>query len=245
MPILTKPCPICGQGFSYPRRDHNEQQTCSRRCGALWRKQTKPLHPRPRVPRPTAICQWCGQGFVVRHPDKPAACCSYRCAAHRRWSDPAFQIRASVWTTRKSSQQRDVSAARMHRLNRDPAIRARRDATMRGRGFCGQRGGNGQRTAQQEALASALDWPMEYNIATGNPRRPCAIVDIAHPALLIAIEVDGASHHTAKQKNRDRRKEAMPLELGWIVLRFWNSEITNEFDRVVNTVRHAVVARTT
>ena len=244
MPILTKPCPVCGRGFSYPRRGRREQRTCSRRCGALWKNQTNPRPPRPQAPRPTAVCQWCGQGFAVRHPNKPAACCSYRCAAHRRWSDPALHARASEWAARKSPRQRAVSAARMHRLNRDPAIRTKMAATMRGRGFVGQRGGNGQRTAQQEALASALGWPMEYAIPTGNPCWPCAIVDLAHPTILIAIEVDGASHHTAKQKNRDRRKERMLLALGWIVLRFWNAEITNEFARVVNTVRHAVAART-
>jgi hypothetical protein len=131
----------------------------------------------------------------------------------------------------------------MHRLNGDPDVRARMAATLRGRTFSGRRGGNGQLTREQETLATALGWPMEYGIPTGVPGWPCARVDLTHPALLIAIEVDGASHHTRKQRNRDRRKEGMLTAAGWIVLRFWNAEVASALDRVVAGVLRVVATR--
>jgi len=245
VPILTKICPVCGHTFSCPSRPRLEQQTCSGRCGAQRRKATTPMPRRTQLPLRTTVCHWCGTSFVTRRYGRIPTCCSYRCAAHRRWSDPAFHARASEWATQKSVRQRTVSAARMHLLNRDPSIRIRMAATMRGRSFSGDRGGNGQRTREQLLLASALGWPMEFAIPTGNPRWPCAIVDIAHPALLLAIEVDGQSHHTAKQRNRDKRKSQMLMELGWAVLRFWNSEITRDLDRVIDAIFQVVTARAT
>lgn len=83
---------------------------------------------------------------------------------------------------------------------------------------------------------------MECAIPTGNPQWPCAIVDLAHPTLLIAIEVDGSSHHTSKQKNRDKRKSQMLTALGWVVLRFWNAEITRDLDRVLDAIHQVVTA---
>lgn len=245
MPLLTKTCPMCGHTFSCPSRPHREQQTCSRRCGAQWRKATKPIPQRTRRPPRTAVCHWCGTLFVTRRYGKVPNCCSYRCAAHRRWSDPVFHARASAAATRKSDLQRTIAATRMRHLNGDPAIRARMAATMRGRAFSGQRGGNGTVTREQKLLAEALGWPMEFSVTTGDPRWPCAIVDLAYPALLIAIEVDGSSHHTAKQRNRDRRKSQMLTALGWRVLRFWNAEITRDLDRVIEAILQVVTTRAT
>jgi very-short-patch-repair endonuclease len=49
-------------------------------------------------------------------------------------------------------------------------------------------------------------------------------------------EVDGNTHKTRKWKFLDRRKESVLSFLGWIVLRFWNEEVTNEEDRVAETI---------
>jgi hypothetical protein len=123
-------------------------------------------------------------------------------------------------------------------LNRDPAIQARSAATKRGRAFAGRRGGNGATTVEQETLARALGWPTERAIATGDRAWPCAIVDIAHPTLPIAVEVDGASHRTAKQRARDTRKTALLARRGWLVVRVWNAEVSGDLAGVVATIRH-------
>ena len=130
----------------------------------------------------------------------------------------------------------------MARLNRDPAIQARSAATKRGRAFAGRRGGNGATTIEQETLARALGWPTERAIATGDPTWPCAIVDLAHPTLPIAVEVDGASHRTTKQMVRDTRKAALLARLGWVVLRVWNAEVGGDLEGVVAAIRHVEMA---
>jgi very-short-patch-repair endonuclease len=53
-------------------------------------------------------------------------------------------------------------------------------------------------------------------------------VDLADPAVKLAIEVDGETHRTAKWKALDRRKEAILAFLGWSVLRFWNEEVRRD-----------------
>jgi hypothetical protein len=169
--------------------------------------------------------------------------CGQACAAKTRWEGPAYRSKVVSSFQARSNRQRAVASARMKRLNQDPDIMAKRVARMRNRPFAGTRGGNGQLTPEQEALHRALGWPMEYAIPTGNPKWSTAIVDLAHPALQIAVECDGSSHHTAKQKNRDARKVSMLAELGWIVLRFWNAEITSNLASVLLTIEDAVQAR--
>lgn len=124
----------------------------------------------------------------------------------------------------------------MRELNRNPEIRVKTTVKLQGRTFA-NRGGNGQLTPQQETLHKALGWAMEHAVATGNPKWKAAVVDLAEPSLKIAIECDGASHHTKKQKNRDRKKAQMLEALGWVVLRFWNSRVDNELDQVLQEIR--------
>jgi hypothetical protein len=120
----------------------------------------------------------------------------------------------------------------------DPEVRERISASLRGKGFCGERGGNGQITPQQSTLAKRLGpgWEVEYPIPTGVSKWHTALVDIANPDLRIAVEVDGASHKTKKQKNRDRRKEKMLRDVGWKILRFWNSQVDEDSEAVLAAI---------
>ena len=165
------------------------------------------------------------------------------CAHQHRWADPAYRARLEAKMQHKSDLQRSVASSRMHQLNADPQVRAKTTATLRGRTFCGVRGGNGQLTPEQRSLAEATGFVTEFSIPTGNPSWKSARVDLAHPALKIAIEVDGASHHTKKQRNRDRRKRAMIEVLGWVMLRLWNSQITEDLETVKKTIAAVVAAR--
>ena len=244
MPITEKVCPICGKRFTCWRRARREQVTCSVKCGAQFRKERGHPYPRPANARPRRkfVCEQCGKTFTEGRDGRMRRFCGRSCSTKARWQDP--EIRAKLlngqpgWTESRRSRFR----AYMHKLNADPAVREKQAATIRGKTFSGQRGGNGQLTPEQLALQLALGWPVEYAIPTGNPAWKYAVVDLANPELRIAIECDGASHHTRKQRARDARKTAMLTALGWTLLRFWNAEITGDLEKVLATKRAAELA---
>jgi len=68
-------------------------------------------------------------------------------------------------------------------------------------------------------------------------------MDLACPELKIAIECDGLSHNSKQQKSRDRIKEQMLAEKGWLVMRFSNQEILEETGRVLRRIVNAVSQR--
>lgn len=108
-----------------------------------------------------------------------------------RWSSP--EVRARLMEGRdKTDGQRATSSARAKRLVAAPAIRQKISATLKGRAFSGRRGGNGTLTPEQVTLQRALGWAVEYPITTGDPSWPWASVELANPALKIAVECDGA-----------------------------------------------------
>lgn len=89
--------------------------------------------------------------------------------------------------------------------------------------------GNGL-TPIQEKMAGLLGdgWVPELAIATGKGRGngypTCYKVDLGHPVLMIALELDGSSHRSPKRREMDQRKDALLRALGWKVLRLWNTE---------------------
>jgi hypothetical protein len=68
------------------------------------------------------------------------------------------------------------------------------------------------------------------------PRVKCYRMDIGLVEYKLAIEVDGNSHRTLQQKTRDSWKTRRLKELGWIVLRFWNSQVTEHLEDCAQTV---------
>ena len=119
---------------------------------------------------------------------------------------------------------------------------------MSGRTFLA-RGGNGTLTRQQEAVAKALDLPMEYVIPTG-PVKECFKslpnfyrVDVADPSLMLAIEIDGATHNTKKWKFLDKRKTEVLNALGWSVLRFSNQRVDSELEAVLREISEFTASR--
>ena len=65
------------------------------------------------------------------------------------------------------------------------------------------------------------------------------VVDFACVEARLAIEIDGATHSTAWEIDYDRRRTRFLEREGWGVLRFWNSEIFQNLDGVVETIRNA------
>jgi very-short-patch-repair endonuclease len=92
-------------------------------------------------------------------------------------------------------------------------------------------GGDGSPSIRVGVIPWKPGWPKCYRI------------DIAEPKLLIAVEVDGASHRDARQQLRDRRKAALLRRRGWTVLRFWNSEVQSNLEQVVERVLEAIAKK--
>ena len=239
MPILEKSCPICGAAFTCWQRPRREVRTCSPTCGAQLRRQSERKTPRvsARRPRPAVTCQHCGQPFVPKARRRNPMFCGKSCSMKARWADAAMRAKLIRGSQNWPEERRVIAREHAPWMNGDATIRAKSAATTRSRTFCGARGGNGQLTPAQLLLHEALGWPMEHPIRTGNPSWPVAVVDLAEPKLKIAIECDGRSHYSRKQRNRDTRKTTMLAALGWTVLRFWNSQITGGLAAVLDTIR--------
>jgi very-short-patch-repair endonuclease len=91
---------------------------------------------------------------------------------------------------------------------------------------CGN--GRGLTEAQRELLTRlGPGWVAEFSVRTGKPRGggyPTVYkIDVAHPQLMIAIELDGYSH-SGKRLAEDRKKDALLAEYGWSVYRIKNAD---------------------
>ncbi len=144
-----------------------------------------------------------------------------------------------------SKTNKKYASERMRRNNPtlNPEVRAKISAKRKGHAPTDRRGNGAGLTVPQEALLNALSEfePIpEYAIATHKPKggeypqsyKP----DIAIPEHMIAIEVDGASHHLHTRKIEDVKKDSLLTSLGWKVLRFWNAEIMENLDLCVQSI---------
>ena len=125
---------------------------------------------------------------------------------------------------------RKHASERMRRNNpmRNEESRRKMSNTLKAIGHKpNQRGGNGNPpTTPQALLASILQWPTEVVITPSDGKRPYHYrVDIGNTALMIAVEVDGASHSSQVRQESDRRKDSRLRSLGWKVFRFSNLEV--------------------
>ena len=68
-------------------------------------------------------------------------------------------------------------------------------------------------------------------------------LDLAYPAVLLAVEYDGADHRTQQRARRDLVREAALTALGWHVLRFDADVVLFRPERIVQVVRAELAAR--
>ena len=61
------------------------------------------------------------------------------------------------------------------------------------------------------------------------------IVDFISFDIRIIIELDGGQH--ADQKKRDQKRDKRLTENGFTVLRFWNNDVLENIDAVLETIR--------
>ncbi len=69
------------------------------------------------------------------------------------------------------------------------------------------------------------------------------VLDFFCPSLDLAVEIDGGQHSKAKHAAADRRRDASLRDRGIVTLRFWNSDVTENLDGVMETIRLAVLTQ--
>jgi very-short-patch-repair endonuclease len=66
------------------------------------------------------------------------------------------------------------------------------------------------------------------------------ILDFACEVEKLAIELDGGQHNDATHAARDAVRTATLEKSGWQVLRFWNHDLLENSEGVIETIRHAL-----
>jgi very-short-patch-repair endonuclease len=66
------------------------------------------------------------------------------------------------------------------------------------------------------------------------------LLDFYAPALRLAVELDGGQH--AEQMDSDRRRTRWLEERGVTVLRFWNSDVSQNLPGVLETIAAKIAA---
>jgi len=64
------------------------------------------------------------------------------------------------------------------------------------------------------------------------------VPDFACLEVRLVIEVDGETHSTEEEIAYDKSRTRYLEQRGWRVVRFWNSEIFENLDGVINTIRN-------
>ena len=70
------------------------------------------------------------------------------------------------------------------------------------------------------------------------------IADFACLQCRLVVELDGASHSTDQEIAHDRRRTAFIERDGWLVLRFWNTDLYDDIDETLNRIAEVASART-
>lgn len=197
----------------------------------------------PRKRHHARVCEWCGEPFMGLKPTSHF--CSKRCSTTSRVTPEMRERsrRAMNEIRNRPEVQAKLAAHLASSRNpvKDPEVRAKAHAVLRSQGFPSLTGGNGRGpTEPQRLLAEAMGWPMEHVVPTGRPRSPGLPthykLDIAEPSLMVAIEVDGHSHTTARVAAADARKEAFLRSRGWTVLRFSNRSVMTDMPTVLKAI---------
>jgi len=71
----------------------------------------------------------------------------------------------------------------------------------------------------------------------------CYILDFYCPTAKLAIELDGGGHNYRGGQIRDRTRSEFLARKGIIVLRFWNHQVRQELDSVLQAIWFALQER--
>ena len=110
--------------------------------------------------------------------------------------------------------------------------------------------GDGAQAASERRLHRILregglaGWEPNFAVALYDDR--FAVLDVAFPEWMLAIEVDGwAFHHDVDRFSRDRARQNNLVALGWTVLRFTWADLTQRPGYVLAAIRELGAQRST
>ncbi len=156
------------------------------------------------------------------------------------------KIRAGLkdwWASSGPAQEAQLKRITDLKPMLNPESRAKVSETLKRRGHKPRlQGGNGRPMSVPQALlldALGTEWQSEVVVATGTKGNGVPShwkIDIAHPARMLAVEVDGGSHSSRKVMERDARKDAFLASRGWTVLRFTNQEVLSSLSTVLERI---------
>lgn len=162
------------------------------------------------------------------------------------------EYKAKVSSAVMAATNRRYASDRMKARNPMARIEARQKMaeTLRSIGHKPPiRGGNGMGNTKHQdfILRSLAEYGAiaEYVQKTFKPRGsgypPCYKIDVAIPSIKLAIEVDGLSHLSLKRMAQDDKKEQLLASLGWLVLRFTNRNLEEDFQGCFQMVMSTIL----
>lgn len=69
------------------------------------------------------------------------------------------------------------------------------------------------------------------------------ILDFACEASMLAVELDGGQHADAPHHARDAARTALLEKSGWQVVRFWNNDVNENIEGVLQTIASALTRK--
>lgn len=66
------------------------------------------------------------------------------------------------------------------------------------------------------------------------------VVDFASLENGIIVEIDGGQHNGSEMREKDEERTAWLKKEGYHILRFWNNEVLNNVDGVLEVIREAL-----
>lgn len=191
-------------------------------------------------------CEWCKQDFLPVGANGFVRFCSKPCQSKYHEADQSYREvvgqKRKAWLT-SGNPKAVQEIERIRQLNPmsnkatvEKMIEVKTaNGTLR-QGLGENRGGNGTGlTVPQKRLFEVLEpgWTPELAIPLGGrfPGYPTNYkVDLGNQTMRLAIELDGRTHSSQEQKEKDKKKDIMLGSLGWTVLRFTNKMITDWMD---------------
>lgn len=213
-----------------------------------------------------ATCKGCGKAFTKHNINAPQVFCSRSCSSRWVLLQPDFQkkfytaargnkIRESRRKTfaadperyeaMREAQSRGMEKY-MNSLTPQQKEKRRKNMSRILREIGHKppmRGGNGTGpTAAEQVLLEAFpksqnNYAVRTGMKAGSGYPTHYKVDVAFPAIKLAIEADGNSHKVLERKEQDVKKTDLLTDLGWTVLRFVNKRILEDTKNVLTEIR--------
>src|SRR3990170_783293 len=231
-------CGWCKRNFQTKRKGKHTARFCSRSCAVRYSMGRPDV--RAKISKANSriwwfICEWCGKEFF-RHQSKHRRFCNRSCSARWRMSRPDYvasldtKIRGEhISEGLRKAHQKNPNLARASSIRMKirnptslPGVAEKISKALKGRQLPFERGGNGKLTIPQMRMKEMLGWPAEVPIPTKIKNWTRVVPDLVCLDAKIALEMDGLSHNTRRQRIIDRKKEYILASLGYTVVRVPN-----------------------